>query len=125
MVETVIGSCEICGSPGRVLAYMGTMPLVYCAKHRKYGQEVIHTFLEDIFNYKKSKLFDTAKQEFFFNGDKILDEKNEETLGSWVRKEIFRKHLEEIGSAYIKLNTFEIRPIKEGEEGTTQENQGT
>lgn len=103
------GMCSIsgCDEYGRVLARLGGMPLIYCPRHRKYGQEVVKTFLSDIFNFKKSKLFDLAKQEMFFGGEKILDEENEKKLGSWFKKEIFQSYLRDIGSASIGLEAEE------------------
>ena len=101
------GICSIssCNENGRVLGRLGGVNLVYCPKHRKYGQSVINTFLLDVFNYKKSRLFDLAKQELLFGGEKILDEKNYERLGSWFKKEILQNYLEAVGSSAEGIET--------------------
>lgn len=103
------GPCTIinCEKLGRSVGIFAGTHLIYCPRHRKYGQEVISTFLEDVLNYKKNSLYDMAKQELIFGGEKILDDENEKKLGSWIKKEIFQRYLREIGSEEIEL--FERR----------------
>ena len=100
-----IGSCTIssCTDRGRAIARFGTIDLIYCPKHRKYGEEVINTFLSDVLNYKKSNLSFLAKQELLFGGEKILDDENERKLGSWIKKEVFQRYLADIGSTELEL----------------------
>ena len=121
--KTDIGDCCItgCTKKGRILGYLGGIKLIYCPIHRKYGQEVINMFLEDIFNFRKSQLTELAKQELLFNGDKILDEENEKRLGSWFRKEIYQTYLKDISENdlakrdYINKSNEADSDIGEGE----------
>jgi hypothetical protein len=113
--KTDIGDCCItgCTKKGRILGYLGGIKLIYCPIHRKYGQEVINMFLEDIFNFRKSQLTELAKQELLFNGDKILDEENEKRLGSWFRKEIYQTYLKTSQKMISQSETILINPMKQ------------
>ncbi len=67
--------CNIvgCDELGRVLARLGTVEIVYCARHRKkYGERVINALINARFNYKLTNFLSSIKQDLFMNPNSHL-----------------------------------------------------